>query len=230
MDKQPESAQFDEFAEDYEIALERGIAVSGERKDYFAEKRVVWLKGILGATPTAKVLDFGCGTGSATPFLLDILGAETLIGVDISEHSLQVARKAHPEKTSFSTLENYVPDGTVDLAFCNGVFHHIPLADRSGAVEYVLRALRPGGIFAFWENNPWNLGTQYVMWKIPFDRDAIKIPPPGAISLLKAGGFRVERLNFQFVFPKSLSFLRGLEKPLASLPLGAQYQVLCRKV
>ena len=230
MDKQPESAQFDEFAEGYEIALERGIAVSGERKDYFAEKRVVWLKGILGTTPMVKVLDFGCGTGSATPFLLDIVGAKTLIGVDVSEHSLQVARKAYPEKTSFFTLDNYVPDGTVDLAFCNGVFHHIPLADRSGAVEYVLRTLRPGGVFAFWENNPWNLGTQYVMSKIPFDRDAIKIPPPCAISLLKAGGFQVERLDFQFVFPKSLSFLRGLEKPLASLPLGAQYQVLCRKV
>ncbi len=230
MTNQPEIAQFDEYAEDYETALERGIAVSGEGKDYFAEKRIAWLKHVLGIQKRAKVLDFGCGTGSATPFLLDILQAESVLGVDISEHSLKVASKTYPEKTRFCTLEEFVPDGSLDMAFCNGVFHHIPLAERVGAVNYVYRSLKPGGVFAFWENNPWNLGTQYIMWRIPFDRDAIKISPPNSLRLLKSAGFRVERLDFQFVFPKSLGFLRGLEKPLAALPLGAQYQVLCRKV
>jgi len=220
---------FDAFAEDYDAALEKGLSVSGESKDYFAEKRVAWLKACLGSETPETVLDFGCGTGSATPFLLEFLGAKKLIGVDVSERSLEVARKTYPEKTVFETTTTFPPEGAVDVAYCNGVFHHIPREERAVAVELVYRALRPGGRFSFWENNPWNLGTQYVMWRIPFDRDAIKVPPPEAVRLLRAAGFTIERVDFQFVFPRSLGFLRGVEKYLAALPLGAQYQVLCRK-
>ena len=225
-----DTASFDEFADDYEAALEKGISVSGESKDYFAERRVVWLKGTLGGHRPAVVLDYGCGTGSATPFLQDILGVDRVVGVDVSTRSLEVARRSYSARTEFHTLDEYIPDGTMDLAYCNGVFHHIPLAERSNAVSYVFRSLKPDGLFAFWENNPWNPGTQYIMWRIPFDRDAIKIAPPAAIKMLKAGGFKIERVDFQFVFPRRLGFLRGAEKNLASLPLGAQYQVLCRKI
>jgi hypothetical protein len=31
---------FDAYAEDYDVALARGISVSGERKDYFAQRRI----------------------------------------------------------------------------------------------------------------------------------------------------------------------------------------------
>ena len=68
----------------------------------------------------------------------------------------------------------------MNLAYCNGVFHHIPLVERSAAVACVNRALRAGGLFALWENNPWNPGTRYVMAHCDFDRDAITLTPPGA--------------------------------------------------
>lgn len=224
-----ETPTFDGFADAYEAALQKGISVSGESKDYFAEKRVAWLKSVMGELRPERVLDYGCGTGSAVPFLQGILGAQWVLGVDISSRSLEVARRTFPVGTHFQTLEETIPEATVDLAYCNGVFHHIPLAERAGAVQAVFRALKPGGLFAFWENNPWNLGTQYIMWRIPFDREAIKLAPPVAVNLLKAGGFKIERVDFQFIFPRRLGFLRGTEKNLASLPLGAQYQVLCRK-
>jgi hypothetical protein len=35
--------------------------------------------------------------------------------------------------------------------------------------------------------------------------------------------------DFLFIFPKLLGWLRGLEPWVTRLPLGAQYQVLCRK-
>ncbi len=44
--------------------------------------------------------------------------------------------------------------------------------DRSRALDYTYQALKPGGYFAFWENNPWSLGARYLMSRIPFDRDA----------------------------------------------------------
>jgi len=126
-------------------------------------------------------------------------------------------------------LKNHQPAADFDLAFCNGVFHHIPLSERADAVNHVLRSLKPGGIFALWENNPWNPGTRYVMSKIPFDRDAITLAPPNARKLLHDGGFEILQTDFQFFFPRPLCWFRGLEPLLAKIPLGAQYQVLARK-
>lgn len=232
MSPEKPKGEFDEFAGDYDAALMRGVSVSGESKEFFARGRLVWLRRSLqeiGFQPE-RVMDYGCGTGSATPFLFSELGARHLLGVDISDRSLEVARKVHgSDRAQFRTMDAFAPDGSFDLVFCNGVFHHIPLAARADCMAYVVRSLRPGGVFALWENNPWNPGTQIVMARIPFDRDAIKLSPPVARRLVAGGGLEILSTTFQFVFPSFLGFLRGLEAPLARLPLGAQYQVLSRK-
>lgn len=222
-------SDFDGFAADYDAALNQGLSVSGEDKNYFAAGRTQWLKRCLEklGQPPARIMDFGCGTGSATPFVLNSFDVQTLVGVDISEKSLEVARARHgSHRVSFAHMERYTPDGTLDLVFCNGVFHHIPLDRRAGAVDYVKRCLRPGGWFAMWENNPWNPGTRLVMSRIPFDRDAVTLAPPQARRLLEAGGFRVVRQDFLFYFPRPLAWLRPLERALVKLPLGAQYLTL----
>ncbi len=224
---------FDAYAAEYDAALQKGIAVSGESKEYFARGRILWLAGLLkalGKKPRA-VLDFGCGTGTAAGFFTEILSPDSILGVDLSTKSLDVARQTHPDpRIRFLALEQYQPDASFDLAFCNGVFHHVPLSERAGAVSYIFRSLTPGGLFAFWENNPWNPGTRLVMSRIPFDRDAITLSPLQARRLLKQAGFEIIRTDFTFIFPRALAFLRGLERFFCRLPLGAQYQILCRKV
>ena len=226
--------EFDEYAdpEAYDRALDRGISLSGEGKTYFARGRIAWLADCLrshGLVPS-QVLDFGCGTGTATPFLLELLDPARIIGVDTSSRSIETARRLHgSDRTCFLTLDDYQPCGEIDLAFCNGVFHHIPLDVRRDAVNYVARALRPQGLFACWENNPWNPGTRLVMKRIPFDRDAITLSPPVARRLLASAGLEILSTHFLFVFPKPLSFCRGLEPWLCRIPTGAQYQVLCQK-
>ena len=228
----PGEHPFDRFAAEYDEALARGISVSGEDKEYFARGRVAWLSRYR-AEPLPRprtVLDFGCGTGTATPYLLGLEGAERLVGVDLSEESIQVARQRHPTaRASFLSLGEFEPRGDCDLAFCNGVFHHIPTDQRAAAIDLIYQALAPGGVFAFWENNPWNPGTRYVMSRIPFDRDAVLLWPRGARALLRTGGFEVLGTDFLFVFPRFLAPLRRLEPALSRWPLGAQYLVLCRK-
>ena len=175
-------------------------------------------------------MDFGCGTGSSVPYLFDLIKAESVIGVDISAKSLELATQTHGSaRTRFSLFSDYQPNGQLDMVFCNGVFHHIPLSERAGAVNYVHRSLRPGGLFALWENNPWNPGTRLVMSRIPFDRDAIMVSAPEARRLLRQGGFEIVRTDFLFIFPSILSWFRGIEPFVSRLPLGAQMQVLARK-
>lgn len=223
---------FDQYAGDYDRALAEGLSATGEDKDYFARGRIAWLAGRLRRlreSPEA-VLDFGCGTGSATPHLLARLGVGRVIGVDTSPKSLEVAEQTWgSEKTQFVPLAQYQPGGRLDLAFSNGVFHHIPVAERTAAVNLVYRSLRSGGLFALWENNPWNPGTRYVMSRCPFDKGAITLTAPETRRLLRAGGFEIICTDFLFIFTKMLSWLRGIEPLISGLPVGGQYQVLCRK-
>ena len=223
--------EFDLYADDYDAACAQGLAATGEDKDYFARGRVLWLASELarrGERPRS-VLDFGCGTGSATPHLIEELGVERVLGVDVSPKSLEVARRNHGRAAEFRLIDDEGPEGEFDFAYTSGVFHHIPRAERARSVGYVFRALRPGGLFAFWENSPWNPGTRFVMGRCPFDRDAVMLSPPEARRLLRGGGFHIERTDFLFIFPAGLRFLRWLEPPLSRLPLGGQYLVLCRK-
>ena len=90
-------AEFDAYAAEYDALLARGISISGEDKNYFASGRVVWLARCLACLQKhpRTAMDFGCGTGSATPFLLNELKLDELVGVDASVQSLAIARHAH---------------------------------------------------------------------------------------------------------------------------------------
>jgi ubiquinone/menaquinone biosynthesis C-methylase UbiE len=225
--------QFDTFAHTYDDELNQALAASGEDKDYFARGRVRWLQHRMSqfSQRPKTLLDYGCSIGDTCVLLQQAFHASFAVGVDPSAASIDVAQTRHRSTTScsFATLNQYSPDSEIDLAYCNGVFHHIPVAERASALRYVFRALKPGGWFAFWENNPWNPGTRHVMSNCAFDEDAITINPPQAKSLLADAGFQVVGTDFCFFFPRPLKLFRFLEPSLARLPLGAQYEVLCRK-
>lgn len=226
-------SEFDRYATSYDEALTRGIAVSGEDKEFFARGRITWLARCLhqlGEQPQ-RVLDFGCGTGNASPLLRELLRADSVTGVDTSPALLAEAQRQHgSDHIHFLPAADFRPAGQMDLVFCNGVFHHIPLAERAAVAENICRSLRPGGLFALWENNGWHPGARYVMWRIPFDRDAIPLTPPTARRLVADAGLQWLGTTYQFVFPRLLRAFRRWEPSLSRWPLGAQYQVLARRV
>lgn len=228
----PTGCRFDPFASAYDEILNRALKASGENLLYFARRRVDFLAGCLrtlGQRPR-RVLDYGCGKGASAPLFLERLGAESVLGVDTSPALLAIASSANdPNRTRFLLAEQFRPEARLDLAFCNGVFHHIVPAERAGALSEIFAALQPGGFFALWENNPWSLGARYVMSRIPFDADAVTLSAPECRKLVRSAGFQVVRTDFLFIFPRVLAWLRPLEARLSSLPLGAQYQVLCWK-
>ena len=224
--------EFDSHADSYDVELNRGLSVSGETKDYFAAGRVHWLQQCLdklGEQPDSAV-DYGCGIGDTTVLLRKALQLKSSVGLDVSARSLELAQLNHAsEGCTFSAFEKYIPKADVDLVYCNGVFHHIPMDARVAAVDYILSCLRPGGLFAWWENNPWNPGTRYVMSRTVFDRNALTITASAAARFLQSRGFQILTINYLFLFPRFLKSLRFLEPYTIGVPLGAQYQILCRK-
>lgn len=227
-----QSAHFARYVSNYDACLNRALSPTGETTEYFARERVRWLArclDLLGETPRS-VLDFGCGIGSTAPLLLTGLSCESVHGVDASEEVIERARRERfAPQIHYSVVRELVPNGSFDCAYCNGVFHHIPVEERPAALDFIRSSLRPGGLFALWENNPWNPGTRYVMSRCEFDEDASTISPRAARTIMKRAGLNVVRSDFLFFVPRSLSALRPIEPLLRKVPLGGQYQVLCRK-
>jgi SAM-dependent methyltransferase len=211
--------------------MARSCAVSGESPDFYAQQRMRWcLRRLRPWLPFATALDFGCGTGGSLRYFFDILGCKNVVGLDPSAESLGVAKQRCAElPVQLVTPPEFVPGGDIPFAFCNGVFHHIEPADRPQVLEYISKCLSHNGIFAFWENNPWNPLVVYSMSLNEFDRNAKTLSPSRSVRLLRQSGFRIEFVDFCSFFPHFARGLRGLEPGLRWLPLGAQYLVVARK-
>ena len=226
-------AAFDRFAGNYDDALNQGLSLTGESRKYYAERRVHWLARQLaryGLTGSPKVIDYGCGTGSTAELLHRELHAECVLGMDVSEDQLEIARERHRTPWArFCNVKEHWPDESYDVVYCNGTFHHIRPLQWAEAAKFLFDSLAPGGWLGLWENNPWNPGTRMVMKKIPFDRDAQMLSIWQARRMVAAAGFEVVRSDSLFYFPKSLSLFRPMERWLTGLPLGGQYLILGRK-
>jgi SAM-dependent methyltransferase len=219
--------------EEYEADLNRGISLSGETKEYFVQGRLDILRDRLlklGADQPKSILDFGCGTGDSAIHLAKLWPEARVVGVDTSESLISVARLGSSgiESCEFHLVEQTPCGERFDLVYCNGVFHHIPPSERAAALRWIRSRTAPDAYFSLWENNSWNPGTKWVMRRIPFDRDASPISPVGAVGMLKRNGFGILTVDYAFFFPRCLAALRPIEKWMQSLPLGAQYQVLCQ--
>jgi SAM-dependent methyltransferase len=97
----------------------------------------------------AAVLDAGCGTGEITRRLAQLFERATLLGVDIIEDHLHIARerarslgpRVRFENRSIFALD--LPPAAFDLVVCRHVLQAIPHADQ--AIAELARLVRPGG-------------------------------------------------------------------------------------
>ncbi|HUL73438.1 MAG TPA: methyltransferase domain-containing protein [Vicinamibacterales bacterium] len=102
-----------------------------------------------GLSGDLRVLDAGCGTGEITSRLADLYARAHVLGVDIIDAHLALARArcaALGPRVTFehqSVFELAAADRTFDLTVCRHVLHAIPHADR--VLAELLRVTRRGG-------------------------------------------------------------------------------------
>ena len=119
-----------------------------------AQARAIWpqeapllRRYALPEAPT--ILDAGCGTGEGASRLAELFPSASVLGVDIIDAHLDIARSRYAafgarlrfEHESVFGLD--AADDTFDLAVCRHVIHAIPHADR--VVAELVRVTRPGG-------------------------------------------------------------------------------------
>ncbi len=220
--------RFDAYRHTYRTEVERSIAFVGQSLDFFTNAKARALIAVtertLGDPAQVRALDIGCGPGE-TDRLLESFG--DLHGVDISAELIEAARARNPHVTYRHYDGRALPyaDAFFDFAFAICVLHHVSPVDRTDFMVEAARVVRPGGVIAVIEHNPWNPLTRLAVARCEFDEDAVLLRKKEAIDLLERAGLRLITQRFILFFPWRLPFLDALERGLRRLPLGAQYVV-----
>ena len=176
-----------------------------------------------------RILELGCGSGSATNFLRLAFPLARITAVDLSEPYLEVARKRVPTATFVPAAAEALPfqDGEFDAVVSVFLFHELPLEVREKVLAESRRVLKGEGIFAYVDSL--QLGDEPeldeplklfpVNFHEPYYPNYVRHPME---ELLQAAGFRaVERgLGFfskmqaavPYVDPLSLPALKTANK------------------
>ena len=220
--------EFDRFAQNYAPILDRSVAVSGEDSTYFAEYKALYLRRMLVPSFSGKVLDFGCGVGLLSGYLLKHLPAAHLDGFDVSQDSISKVAPAISSPGVYTSESNSL-GRAYDLIVVANVMHHVPAHQRPGVIQNLANRLSNGGLLAIFEHNLPNPATRWVVEHCPFDEDAVLLPPGEAAGYVAAAGLRLKRRDYIVFMPSFLAWLRPLESSLRWLPLGAQRVTLAGK-
>lgn len=215
-------AEFDRFAEDYQRVLNDAIRWSRDTSEYFCHHKAVSVATLCRDAPPLKVLDYGCGVGAVTRYLVSVFPAARVDGFDVSEDSLlEVPAEVRARGLFSADLNDFEADYDL-IVICN-VLHHVDLEDRESTVRQLGKRLRVGGRLVVFEHNPLNPVTRRVVATCPFDENAVLLWPRESMRLLKEAGMADLNHKYVLFFPGFLRRLRGLERHLGWLPFGAQY-------
>jgi len=140
-------------ARDYKRIVQRGYdrISTAYRDDAGASnpEYFTWLQAYLlpRLTPSARVLDLGCGNGVPTARILS--QHHDVIGVDISAVQIRRARKLVPEATfirqDMATVE--FPWHSFDAVVSFFALIHVPISEQREIISRLSVWLRPGGLF-----------------------------------------------------------------------------------
>jgi L-threonylcarbamoyladenylate synthase len=96
------------------------------------------------------ILELGTGTGETAARLLERHGDASLVGIDVSQPMLDVARSRLPAgriALHEGRLQDPLPDGSFELIASALCVHHLDGAEKADLFARVARALAPGGRF-----------------------------------------------------------------------------------
>ena len=137
----------------FDADMAERLEVLYRKADVVRRRRLV--RDAVAVRAGERVLDVGCGPGFGTLELLGDVGPSgRVVGVDVSEDMLAVAAHRcagrgdvdfrHGDATALP-----VGDGEFDAAICVQVLEYV--ADATGALREIRRALRPGGRVVVWD-------------------------------------------------------------------------------
>ena len=137
-----------------------------------------WMKGILPIPEGARILDVGCGRGSAAHLIQESLRPSLMSALDVDIKMVMKAKaylsRWNQNRVSLSVGNVlYLPfrNNTLDVVFGFGILHHV--VDWRGAVMEIARVLKTGGLYFIEEYYPTfyqNMITKHILLHPTKDR------------------------------------------------------------
>ncbi len=176
--------------------VEQLRAWDGAEGEYWAAQADTFERSVAGydeaffeaaaITPTDRVLDVGCGTGSTTRAAAARAVHGAVLGVDLSSAMLTVERRragdeglANVEFVQADAQVHPFDEASFDVAVSRTAVMFF--ADRAAALANVRRALRPGGrlVLLVWQSPDRNAWFLELTGALAAGR-SLPAPPPGA--------------------------------------------------
>jgi SAM-dependent methyltransferase len=136
----------------------------------FAEPELRRLIASLGLSSGMRILDAGCGTGEALPWLLDeVKPAGHVIGIDLAAAHVHAACRhacAHIEVFQGDLLASPVAPASIDFIWCVNTINH--LREPLYGVKRLAALLRRGGRIALGQSSL--LPDMYFAWDSRLER------------------------------------------------------------
>ena len=226
--------EFERVASEYREHVARALPRGVGEVDSFARIKAWHLAQLIGrefpGRKDVSVLDAGCGIGLTDGYLRR--SYPDITGFDISARSVELAREANPGLRYESDARGEFPfaDSSFDVVFAICVMHHVPVGERLEFLRRVSRLLRPGGLLAVYEHNPWHPGTRWVVSRCEFDRGVVLVSSRECGRLAREAGFRsVHSRHLLFLPLESPGWCRLERSMLSWMPFGAQYELTARR-
>jgi SAM-dependent methyltransferase len=222
------NTEFDRLAAEYDELLKDPIRdYFAPGSDFFVTRKLEVLLAFLrrrAIDPSRSVwLDVGCGKGqllrAGKPYFARVLGCDVSTEMMGTCHDLDVISQPSPARVPFV-------DASVDVVTAVCVYHHIEPSARAELTSDICRVLKPGGVFAIVEHNPFNPAVQVIIRRTPVDENAILLTSRTARRLMRGSHLRIEETKYFLYLPQRL-YNRGrfVERALERVPLGGQYAV-----
>lgn len=149
-----EKMHFDTFAKEYDFNYQYNKPFTKYKIDKKSDEFVRLAEKNL-KQKNLRILEIGCGTGEYTKHLAQKLPKSKIIGLDISDKMIKIAKakcKKYPN-TSFvvnSAYDTGFKPNSFDVVCGFYVLHHLEIFRIRKELK---RILKPGGIFFFYEPN-----------------------------------------------------------------------------
>jgi len=156
------AAQYDRLAQIYD-----------RRWHNYIEDTLSYLMAYLRSNPnylsgSERVLDIACGTGELEKLLLNVYPELKIVGVDISENMLEIARSKLPNLEFINTSAIALPFASFsfDVVITASAFHYFDRPEL--ALKEIHRVLKPNGklIIMDWCRDYWTCKALDLFLKI----------------------------------------------------------------
>lgn len=221
------NVNFDIYAKTYRETLSSCLEGFGKHDAFFDILKVDSVKRwVINDSYTYEILDFGCGIGKLTCLLAKNFQRSIIYGYDISKKSLCVARKENAAIKNVYFIDNLLAETRYDIIIAANIFHHIIPGERIKILREIKKLLKPQGKIVFFEHNPLNPFTRYIVKICPFDVGAKLIRRHELIKTIESSGFKIEVKHYILFFPWLSRVFREIERWLRHIPVGAQYFIV----